>query len=162
MMKPSVEVHTHDHALVAEFWECLRLDPAPVKELRGKYEAHLRSGGHPMLVVDLLGVVYAFSTALGQFVTLQKLVRQNGGQIVFCNVDAMVTEVFRISKLDSLFLFVADRPAALALAAEHDATAAADGAPPPQVPKGGPPPDRGPAHDSGGDNLLRRHRRRML
>ena len=64
MMKPSVEVHTDEHALVAEFWECLRLDPAPVRELRSKYEAHVRSGGRPILVVDLLGVVYAFSTAL--------------------------------------------------------------------------------------------------
>jgi anti-anti-sigma factor len=160
MMKPSVEVHTEEHALVAEFWECLRLDPAPVRELRSKYEAHLRSGGRPTLVVDLLGVVFAFSTALGQFVTLQRLVRQKGGQIVFCNLDAMVTEVFRISKLDSLFLFVADRPAALALAAQLDA-AASNGAPVPE-PKKPLPPESGPVRDSGGDNLLRRHRRRML
>jgi anti-anti-sigma factor len=161
-MKPAVEVHTEEHALVAEFWECLRLDPAPVKELRTKYEAHIRSGGRPMLVVDLNGVVFAFSTALGQFVTLQRLVRQKGGQIVFCNVDVMVTEVFRISKLNTLFLFAADRPAALAVAAQHDASATADGVPP-QEPKGGaPPPDPGPARDSGSDNLLRRRRRRML
>ena len=161
MMKPSVEVHTEEHALVAEFWECLRLDPAPVRELRSKYEAHVRSGGRPTLVVDLLGVGFAFSTALGQFVTLQRLVRQKGGQIVFCNVDAMVTEVFRISKLDSLFLFVADRPAALALAAQHDAAAGRTGRPL-HRPTGAVPPEPGPGRDSGGDNLLRRHRRRML
>ena len=161
MMKPSVEVHTEAHALVAEFWECLRLDPAPVRELRSKYEAHLRSGGRPILVVDLLGVVYAFSTALGQFVTLQRLVRQKGGQIVFCNVDAMVTEVFRISKLDSMFLFVADRPAALALAAQLD-TAPFDRGVPAGSPRRPCAPEPGRARDSGGDNLLRRHRRRML
>ncbi len=132
MMKPSVEVHTEKHALVAEFWECLRLDPAPVRELRSKYEAHVRSGGRPMLVVDLLGVMFAFSTALGQFVTLQRLVRQRGGQIVFCNVDPMVTEVFRISKLQPMFLFVADRPAALALAAQLDAAADSNGTSPPE------------------------------
>jgi anti-anti-sigma factor len=124
MLKPSVEVHIHEHALIAEFWECLRLDPAPVKELRTKYEAHVRAGGRPFLVVDLLGVQFAFSTALSQFLTLQKTVRQWGGQIIFCNLDPMVTEVFRISKLDSFFLFVADRPAALARAAELDAAAA--------------------------------------
>jgi hypothetical protein len=104
--------------------------------------------------------MFAFSTALGQFVTLQKLVRQKGGQIVFCNLDVMVSEVFRISKLDSLFLFVADRPAALALAAEHDA-ALANGIPP-AAPLGVATPEPRPVRDSGGDNLLRRHRRRML
>jgi anti-anti-sigma factor len=161
-MKPSVEVHTEEHALVAEFWECLRLDMAPVRELRSKYEAHVRSGGRPTLVVDLEGVGSAFSTALGQFVTLQKLVRQKGGRIIFCNVDPMVTEVFRISKLDSLFLFVENRPAALALAAQYDAAATPNGPPPPSASLGAIPPEPGPGRDSGGDNLLRRHRRRML
>ena len=93
--------------------------------------------------------------------TLQKLVRQKGGQIIFCNVDVMVTEVFRISKLDSLFLFVADRPAALALAAEHGAAADSNRAFQPGIKKAVPP-ESGPDRDSGGDNLLRRHRRRML
>jgi len=87
-------------------------------------------------------------------------VRQKSGQIIFCNVDPMVTEVFRISKLDSMFLFVADRPAALALAAQLGAAAPA-GAPQPG-PKKSVPPESGSNRDSGGDNLLRRHRRRML
>jgi anti-anti-sigma factor len=142
MMKPSVEVHTEEHALVAEFWECLRLDPAPVRELRSKYEAHLRANGRPMLVVDLLGVGFAFSTALGQFVSLQRLVRQKGGQIIFCNVDHMVSEVFRISKLEKMFQFVADRPAALVLAAQLDASADSEGAPADGSDKSVPPPIR--------------------
>jgi anti-anti-sigma factor len=120
-MKPMVEVHTDAHALVAEFWESFKLDPAPVKELASKYEAHLRSGGRPFLVVDLLGVAYALSTALSQFVTLQRLARSQGGEIIFCNLDPMVREVFRISKLENIFEFASDRPAALARAAELDA-----------------------------------------
>jgi len=127
MLNPTVQVHHEAHALVAEFWDCLRLDPAPVKEIRSKYEAHLRSNGRPMLVVDLLGVGFAGSAALGLFVTLQRLVRQSGGQIIFCNVDPTVFEVFRISKLDSMFVFVSDRPAALAMAASFDESAEANG-----------------------------------
>src|SRR3954453_1588181 len=117
---PTVTVKKEAHALVAEFWECSRLDPAPVREIRSKYEAHIRSKGRPMLVVDLLGVVFAGSASLGHFVMLQRLVRQSGGQIIFCNVDLTVFEAFRISKLDSMFVFVSDRPAALALAASLD------------------------------------------
>jgi anti-anti-sigma factor len=113
-------VHTDAHALVAEFWECFKLDPAPVKELKTKYEAHLRSGGRPFLVVDLLGVTYALSTALSQFIMLQRLARSEGGEIIFCNVDPMVRTVFRISKLEGIFEFAPDRPGALARAAELD------------------------------------------
>src|SRR3954452_15759133 len=68
MLKPTVQIHNEEQALVAEFWDCLRLDQAPVKELRNKYEAHLRSNGPPMLVLDLLGVGFAGSAALGLFV----------------------------------------------------------------------------------------------
>ena len=39
--------------------------------------------------------------------------RQNGGRLIFCNVEPTVSEVFRASKLEPLFEFVADRAAAL-------------------------------------------------
>jgi len=113
MLKPSVQVHNEDGILVAEFWDCLRLDPAPVQDLRRHYEAHLQRRGRPELVVDLSGVSFAGSAALGNFVALHRMVRQNGGRILFCNVDPTVAEVFRASKLESLFDFVTDRAAAL-------------------------------------------------
>jgi anti-anti-sigma factor len=113
MLKPSIETHNVDGILVAEFWDSLRLDPAPVQDLRLHYEAHLKAQGRPDVVIDLSGVGFAGSAALGNFVALQRLVRSKGGRIVFCEVDPTVAEVFRASKLESLFEFVADRPAAL-------------------------------------------------
>jgi anti-anti-sigma factor len=162
-------VHTEPRGLVAEFWESLKLDPAPIKELRTKYEAHLKSGGRPMIVVDMLGVAYALSLALGQFVTLQKFARTKGGTIIFCNVDPMVREVFRISKLEALFEFATDRAAGLERAAALSAGPGGDGTPstPPPPPASETPtptsaPASRPARGSGGGNLLRRHRRGML
>jgi len=111
-----------DGILVAEFWECLRLDPAPVQDLRTHYESHLKGHGRPELVVDLSGVGFAGSAALGNFVALQRRARQDGGRIVFCNVDATVSEVFRASKLESLFEFAADRSAALRAIKERPAS----------------------------------------
>jgi len=113
MLKPSVETHNVDGILVAEFWDCLRLDTAPVQDLRVHYEGHLKKNGRRDVVIDLSGVGFAGSAALGNFVALQRLVKSGGGRILFCNVDPTVSEVFRASKLDSLFEFVADRPAAL-------------------------------------------------
>ena len=42
MLKPSVQVHNENGIVIAEFWDCWRLDPAPVQELRSRYETHLR------------------------------------------------------------------------------------------------------------------------
>jgi anti-anti-sigma factor len=113
MLKPSLETHNVDGILVAEFWDCLRLDPAPVQQLRDKYEAHLKNPGRPEVVVDLSGVGFAGSAALGNFVALHRLARQRGGRLVLCNVDPTVAEVLRASKLDHLFEFAGDRADAL-------------------------------------------------
>jgi anti-anti-sigma factor len=114
MLKPMVEVRDEGGVLVAEFWDCLRLDPAPVRDLRAHYESHVRAKKKPDLVVDLNGVVFAGSAALGGFLALLRLARQHGGRLVFCNVDENVHEVFRISKLSPMFAFLEDRAAALA------------------------------------------------
>jgi anti-anti-sigma factor len=118
MLKPSLEKHNVDGFLVAEFWDCLRLDPAPVQDLRAAYEAHLKNGGRPELVVDLSGVGFAGSAALGNFVAIHRLARQRAGRVILCNVDPTVREVLRASKLDVLFEFAGDRAAALASAKE--------------------------------------------
>jgi anti-anti-sigma factor len=115
MLKPRVEVKVVDGVLVAEFWDCLRLDPVPVGHLRRELEAHLQRGGRPDLVVNLLGVDFAGSSVLGAFVAIQRTCRAQSGRLVFCNVERGVLEVFRVSNLEPLFQFVADVPAALAL-----------------------------------------------
>jgi anti-anti-sigma factor len=149
MLKPSVQIHNMDGILVAEFWDCLRLDPAPVQELRQHYEAHLRAHGRPELVVDLSGVGFAGSAALGNFVSLHRLARQNGGRIIFCEVDPTVSEVFRASKLESLFSFEPDRAAALR-AVREGASEPAD--------KDGARVDRRPPAPRPGPSPLRRRR----
>jgi len=128
--KPRVQVHNVNGILVAEFWECLRLDPDPVKDLRMKYEAHLGVKGRPELVIDLLGVEFAGSAALGHFVGLHKSAKARGGRLIFCNVDPMVRDSFRLTKLEAMFSFVTDRAAALALAEEPPSASPANGIPP--------------------------------
>jgi anti-anti-sigma factor len=114
MLKPRVQVRTEGGVLIAEFWDCLRLDPAPVSDLRKHFEAHLRARGRPELVIDLNGVAFAGSAALGGFLALNRLARHEGGRTVFCHVDPNVLEVFRVSKLMPLFTFETDLPSALA------------------------------------------------
>lgn len=142
MLKPSVQIHNMDGILLAEFWDCWRLDPAPVQDLRKHYEAHLQAGGRPELVVELSGVGFAGSAALGNFVALHRVVRQHGGRIVFCAVEPTVTEVFRASKLESLFSFEPDRESALRAVRENPSDPAEkDGARPDRRPS--PPPQTG-------------------
>ncbi len=156
MLKPAVQVHNVNGIMVAEFWDCFRLDPAPVQELRKKYEAHDDPGDRPVMVIDLLGVGFAGSAALGNFVALHRLARQRGGHLIFCNVDPTVLEVFRVSKLESLFSFEPDRDAALALAEQAPSPSAREEKVAPAVIT------ETPQKKSGGGGLLRSSRRRKL
>ncbi|MDG3002931.1 STAS domain-containing protein [Paludisphaera mucosa] len=124
-MKPSVQIHDADGHILAEFWDCLRLDPAPTLDLRNRYDEHIRAKGKPSVIIDLGGVGFAGSSALGNFVALQRTARQNGGRVVFCHVDPTVAEVFRASKLDRLFEFTPDREAAIAAVARSESGGAA-------------------------------------
>jgi anti-anti-sigma factor len=155
MLKPSVQIHNEGGILIAEFWDCWRLDPAPVQELRSRYEAHLRGKGRPEIVIDLSGVGFAGSAALGNFVALHRLARQNGGRLIFCRVEPTVGEVFRASKLEPLFEFVPDRAAALEAIARGPALGLAEG-----NANGGPPsgPARPPQGGLTGASRLRRRR----
>jgi anti-anti-sigma factor len=159
MLKPALETHNVDGIFVAEFWDCFRLDPAPVQELRAAFEKHLANGGRPNAVVDLSGVGFAGSAALGNFVALHRVTRQRGGRLVLCNVDPTVREVLRASKLDLLFEFAGDRADAVQFinqapsgpAAEGDHKADSGAAAPPEkpvsAPRGGPAPLRRPSRN---------------
>jgi anti-anti-sigma factor len=153
MLKPSVQVGVENGVFVAEFWDCLRLDPVPVQDLRARFDEHLRRDSRADLVVDLLGVGFAGSAALGGFVALQRVARGKGGRMVFVNVDPTVQEVFRVSRLEGLFSFAADRAAALAELAAPTSSADITTAPAPAAPR--PSPDPRPA----GYSRLRRRTR---
>ncbi len=137
MLKPTVQVEEVEGFLVAEFWDCLRLDPNPVQELRKAFENHQRHRGKPEVVVDLNGVGYAGSAALGGFLAMRK----QGARLIFCQVEPNVLEVFRVSRLVPLFQFIDTREEAIALARKGADAPAVDPQTPaqPSPPRGAPP-----------------------
>jgi anti-anti-sigma factor len=128
MLQPSVRIVEESGALVAEFWDCLRLDPQPVKDLRDHFEAHVRRKGRPDLVVDFFGVGFAGSSALSGFISLRKAVVAAQGKLVLCRLEPAVYDSFRLLRLDPLFRFTDSREGAL--------EALKQAAPPPSPPMG--------------------------
>lgn len=138
MLNPSVQAREHEGYLLAEFWDCLRLDPKPVADLRQEFERHAARGGKPVVVIDMNGVGFAGSTALAGFVAIRK----QGARIILCNVEPTVREVFRVSKLEPMFTFAADLDAAFKEAGATGDAAASDGPTKPRLASGSPPPLR--------------------
>ncbi len=163
MLKPALETHNVDGILVGEFWDCLRLDPRRFRICAALTRSTCRMGGRPEVAVDLSGVAFAGSAALGNFVALHRAARQRGGRLVLCNVDPTVREVLRASKLDVFFEFAGDRadalrviketPPAPAAATDGDHQGATPGSAPRErpalAPRSGPAPLRRRPRDPG-------------
>lgn len=112
-LNPSVETHVIDGHLVAEFWDCLRMDAAPILKLQGLYDGHLRQGGKAGLVLDLQGVEFIGSAVLGGILRLHRTVGKNDARLVLCNVDPTVRDAFLVSHVENMFLYFDDRESAL-------------------------------------------------
>jgi hypothetical protein len=62
-----------------------------------------------------------YSVFLSKLVTFQRVMREHGGTIRICDVTPEVREVFQACRLDDLFEFAPDQPAALAAFAKGGA-----------------------------------------
>lgn len=106
MLSPRVELRTDRGVLYAEFKDCLRLDPVPVKDLHERYKEVVEGADRPDLIIDFSGLTFAGSASLGSLVILQRTCRKHGGRVILCNLEPTVFEAFKISRLESLFQFV--------------------------------------------------------
>lgn len=59
--------------------------------------------GLKKILLNWGNVEYYSSAGLGKLITLNKKVKDAGGQLVFCNVNQYIFEVFEITKLNYLF-----------------------------------------------------------
>ena len=71
--------------------------------------------GHRNFIFDLTGVSHLDSTGIGRFIFSFNKVRQAGGQLYMAGATGHVRDVFRVTRLDTIFRFCLDVDAA------HDA-----------------------------------------
>jgi anti-anti-sigma factor len=66
----------------------------------------LVTDGSPRIVVDLAGVNFIDSTAMGTLVTGLKLARAAGGELVLKDPQSQVLRVLKLTGLDAVFTVV--------------------------------------------------------
>lgn len=109
MASPVLEVETLDDVTVARLnTTCLgEWDAESLGKQLFSLAEHL---GRRKLHLDLGAVEYLTSTALGKFITLNKKVRSEGGELSFRNVCQPLYELFTLTRLTSV-LDVRQKPA---------------------------------------------------
>ena len=90
-------------ATIVRFKESDILDQINIQEIGEEMYAVVESTPNVKLVVDFQGVEYLSSTALGKLITLKKKVEAAKGKLRLAAIKPEIMEVFRITRLDTIF-----------------------------------------------------------
>jgi anti-sigma B factor antagonist len=88
---------------VVKFRDKTLLDEQQIQALGEQLFALVDQIGRGKMLLNLGSVEYFSSAALGKLVTLNKKLRDGGGQLILCNIDPQIEEVFTITRLNKLF-----------------------------------------------------------
>lgn len=89
------------------------LDEAMIHQIGEEVAALIVASNNPKLLVSFKGVEHLSSTALGMLITVKNKVAAKGGQLRLADIDPKIHEVFRITRLDTLFQIHSDEASAL-------------------------------------------------
>ena len=69
--------------------------------------------GRPRILLNLASVKYLASGMLAKFLTMQRRMATTGGKLRVCNIEPQAYEVFKVTRLYTLFDIYADVSSAL-------------------------------------------------
>jgi anti-sigma B factor antagonist len=98
-----LEVEQIGDVTVARFTDKKILDEQTLQAIREQLFGLVGELGRCKLLLDFGSVEYLSSPILGELITLHKQVNAAGGQLMLCNIDPQIYEVFEITKLNKLF-----------------------------------------------------------
>lgn len=79
------------------------LDEAMIHQIGEEVIGLMASSQNPKLLISFKGVEHLSSTALGMLISIKNKIGAKGGQLRLSDIDPKIHEVFRITRLDTLF-----------------------------------------------------------
>jgi anti-anti-sigma factor len=101
-------VESHDGVTILHF-EDIQIGP----DARGPLYGVVEDQGHTRVILDLSDVWGLSSLALGILASFQQKVEARGGRLILCGLNPNNLQLFRMTKLDQIFVIHEDRAAAL-------------------------------------------------
>lgn len=100
---PNLAVHTISGARIIEFSHVDMTDAALIKTVGDEIYHLVRGDVRPRLVIDFRKVQRLSSATLGMLIALDKVVGRQSGQLRIANLNDGVFDVFKITRLDTVF-----------------------------------------------------------
>jgi hypothetical protein len=93
----------------------LQLEEPEIAELAGELLALVADGGCRQMALSLgpQPPEFLYSVFLAKLISLQRALREHGGELVLCHAGPEVRSIFEVCRLDTLFAFLPDFEAAV-------------------------------------------------
>ena len=100
---PRLESHHEENRTVARIVGCDSLTEYNCDALGRLFSALADGTPQPHVVLDLSGISYASSSALGALVALNRRLRSRGGWLALSGLCPVVADALAVTRLDTLF-----------------------------------------------------------
>ncbi|HEX8202426.1 MAG TPA: STAS domain-containing protein [Isosphaeraceae bacterium] len=84
-----------------------------VRDVGDQLDRLVDTEGHTQILLNLSGIRYLSSTMLGRLVSVNRRLEKAGGRLKLCCLSPVVSDIFRISRLDQVFQIFEDEEHAL-------------------------------------------------
>jgi len=98
-----IKVSKTEGVQVVEFCDRKILDELAISETGDQLRAVVQSEPGIRVLLNFAHVEHLSSAALGMLITLEKLVKENEGQLKLSEINSQIYEVFKITRLNKLF-----------------------------------------------------------
>ena len=102
-----------DGVVVVAFRQSHILDAATIERMATSLKEVVENSKQTRFLFDFRPVAYLSSNALGMLISLRKHIVQRQGEMKLSGINNEVMEIFRITKLDTVFDIFKDAPSAL-------------------------------------------------
>ena len=103
VIQPRISVEYTEDATIVAFTDEKILEETDVRSLRTSIEAVVEPAGGIRLVLDFRHVRFLSSAVLGLLIRISKRIYEQGGELRLCNIHPGIYEVFKITRLTSVF-----------------------------------------------------------
>jgi anti-sigma B factor antagonist len=110
---PRLRFAAAGNATVVELTDRRILDEVTIGEICEQIAGMIARSRDPRFVLDFSSVNHMSSSALGMLITLNKRVREKGGQLRLCGIQPAIMEVFVITRLNEILQIFQTREQAI-------------------------------------------------
>ena len=103
MARKLLEVKDVGDVAVVSFTDTKILDEFIIRALGEQLFGLVTQLGRKKILLNFSNVEFLSCLAIGQFLALNRLVKDIGGQLIMCGLDPQIYEVFDITKLNKRF-----------------------------------------------------------